>query len=94
MPPGVRYVCGVEVADVSELPPDLSRVRIPEQRYAVFSHRDHISMIRCTWHTIWDNWLPESGHEAADAPTFERYDEDFDSQTGMGGVEIWISIKA
>jgi AraC family transcriptional regulator len=29
----------------------------------------------------------------ADAPAFERYDERFDSRTGMGGFEIWIPLK-
>ena len=87
------YICGVEVSDFSELPGELNRVRIPAQRYAVFSHRDHISTIRRTFNTIWSKWLPESGHEAADAPHFERYTEDFDPQKGTGGVEIWIPIK-
>jgi AraC family transcriptional regulator len=69
-----------------------SRVRIPEQRYAVFSHREHISTIRRTISTIWNHWLPASGHKLADAPSFERYDEKFDSVTGDGGLEIWVPI--
>jgi AraC family transcriptional regulator len=89
----LEYICGVEVSDFSRLPADWSRVRIPEQRYAVFAHRDHISAIRRTWNTIWNKWLPESGHEPADAPDFERYGADFDSMTGTGSVEIWIPIK-
>lgn len=88
------YLCGVEVADFSRLPADWSRVRIAAQRYVVFSHRDHISAIRGTWNTIWTQWLPESGHTAADAPLFERYGENFDGQSGMGGVELWIPIEA
>jgi len=87
------YLCGVDVSDFSELPPGLSRIRIPAQRYAVFSHRDHISTIRSTVYTIWNKWLPESGHEVVDAPDFERYSEGFDPQTGTGGVEIWIPIE-
>jgi AraC family transcriptional regulator len=88
------YVAGVEVSDFSELPAEFSRVRIPAHRYAVFSHRGHISSIRGTWKTIWNKWLPESGHEVADAPIFERYGEEFDPRTGMGGFEIWIPLKA
>ena len=34
------YIAGVEVSDFSDLPREFSRVRIPEQRYAVFTHRD------------------------------------------------------
>ena len=88
------YLCGVEVPDFSRLPSETSRLRIPAQRYAVFSHREHISTIRRTWHTIWTRWLPESGHEPLDAPDFERYGENFDSRAGIGDVEIWIPLKS
>jgi AraC family transcriptional regulator len=88
------YICGVEVADFSDVPPELSAERIAAQRYAVFQHREHISTIRRTCTTIWNKWLPDSGHQAADAPSFERYGEAFDPRTGLGGLEIWIPIKA
>jgi AraC family transcriptional regulator len=87
------YIAGVEVSDFSGLPAAFARLRIPPQRYAVFSHREHISTIRRTVNTIWSKWLPESGHQAADAPNFERYGEEFNGRTGMGGLEIWIPIK-
>ena len=88
------YVCGVEVSDFCDVPAEFARLRIPPQRYAVFRHRDHISAIRRTMNTIWNKWLPESGHEVADAPDFERYGEEFDPETGNGGLEIWVPLKA
>jgi AraC family transcriptional regulator len=87
------YTCGVEVSDFSRVPADWTRVRIPAQEYAVFTHRDHISTIRSTWATIWNKWLPESGRQVADAPNFELYGEDFDSVTGRGLVEIWLPLQ-
>jgi AraC family transcriptional regulator len=87
------YIAGVEVPDFSDLPREFARVRIPEQRYAVFTHRDHISTIRRTISTIWNHWLPASGLKAADAPSFERYDEKFDPLTGNGGLEIWVPVR-
>ena len=86
------YIAGVEVNDFSDLPREFSRIRIPEQRYAVFTHSDHVSTIRRTINTIWNQWLPSSGHKMADAPTFERYDEKFDPTTGNGGFEIWVPL--
>ena len=86
------YIAGVEVSDFSGLPREFSRVRISEQKYAVFTHAEHISTIRRTVNTIWNHWLPASGMKAADAPNFERYDENFDPLTGNGGLEIWIPI--
>jgi AraC family transcriptional regulator len=87
------YIAGVEVSDYSGLPREFSKVRIPEQRYAVFSHREHVSTIRRTVNTIWNHWLPASGLKIADAPNFERYDENFDPQTGNGGFEIWVPVR-
>jgi len=87
------YIAGVEVSDFSDLPREFSRVRIPEQKYAVFAHRDHIATVRRTINTIWNHWLPASGMKAADAPNFERYDENFDPLTGNGGLEIWIPVR-
>jgi AraC family transcriptional regulator len=87
------YVAGVEVADFSDLPREFSRVRIPEQKYAVFTHSEHISTIRRTVGAIWNQWLPQSGLKVADAPSFERYDEKFDPATGNGGLEFWVPVK-
>ncbi len=89
-----EYICGVEASHFSEIPEELSRIRIPAHRYAVFSHRGHISTIRSTVYTIWNKWLPESGLAVSDAPDFERYDDRFDPKSGSGVVEIWIPMKA
>ena len=87
------YIAGVEVSDFSDLSRAFSGIRIPGQKYAVFTHSDHISGIRRTVNTIWNHWLPASGLKAADAPNFERYDEKFDPLTGNGGLEIWIPVR-
>jgi AraC family transcriptional regulator len=86
------YITGVEVPDFSDLPREFSRVRIPEQKYAVFTHRDHVSTIRRTINTVWNQWLPASGLKAVDAPSLERYGENFDPLTGNGGLEIWMPV--
>src|SRR5262249_1926566 len=91
---GFDYICGVAVSGFSHVPSAWSRLRIAPQKYAVFSHREHLSTIRSTWTTIWNKWLAESGHELVDAADFERYGEEFDSRTGLGGFEIWVPIKA
>jgi AraC family transcriptional regulator len=97
-PVGIDYLAGVEVSSSSRLPSEFSVATIPAQNYAVFSHREHVSKLRETLDAI-DKWLPgsglEVGSEAAGAPNFfERYSEEFDPQTGMGGVEIWVPIKS
>jgi AraC family transcriptional regulator len=90
-----EYVAGVEVASFDGVPKELTRVRIPAQRYAVFRHREHVSSVRSTVHAIWSSWLPRSGHAAAEGAVtqFERYDSSFNPQTGLGGFELWIPLK-
>ena len=59
----------------------------------MFTHKGHISTIRNSFHTVWNKGLPESGHMAAEAPFFERYDARFNPQTGQGDVEIWVPVR-
>ncbi|NWG54371.1 MAG: AraC family transcriptional regulator [Hydrogenophilaceae bacterium] len=87
------YLCAVEVRDFDSLTEDYARLRLPAQRYAVFTHKGHVSAIRNTWMTIFQSWFPESGHALADAPNFERYAEDFDPDASSHAVEIWLPLK-
>jgi AraC family transcriptional regulator len=88
------YVCGVEVTAFGSAPPGLVQLRLPAQRYAVFQHRGHVAQITATYSAIWNEWLPAQDLRAADAASLERHLESFDPRTGLGGVEIWIPIKA
>jgi AraC family transcriptional regulator len=90
---GFEYVAGVEVKSRDRLPASLRCVEVEPQRYAVFQHGGHVSTLHQTFYSIWNGWLPESGFEAADAPEFERYSEDFDPVAGTGVVEIWLPIR-
>jgi AraC family transcriptional regulator len=89
------YLAGVEVSDFSGLPAELNPLRIPEHKYAVFPHLEHVSRIWNTIDAIGRKWLPTSGYEiASDAPGFfERYSEEFNPQTGTGSMEVWMPIK-
>lgn len=88
------YICGVAVNEFPSQPPEFTRLRIPPQSYAVFEHRDHISAIAGTWKAIWEHGLADAGCQVADGPAFERYGEQFDGRTGLGGLEIWVPIRS
>jgi AraC family transcriptional regulator len=87
-----EYMCAAEVDTFDALPRELGRMRVPAQRYAVFTHRGHVSTLRATWDAIWQRWLPGSGQHPADTPDFERYDARFDPRSGSGEVEIWFPV--
>jgi AraC family transcriptional regulator len=86
------YVAGVAVSRLDDLPPEFSGVRLAAAEYLVFRHRGHISRIGGTWRTIMDGWLPTAGIRMAEAPCFERVGEEFNPETGTGGIEIWIPV--
>lgn len=88
------YISGVEVSSFDDLPSELTSIRVPARRYAVFTHKGHVSSIPATMSAIWTHWLPSSGHKFADAPFFERYDERFNTATGNGEVELWLPLES
>ena len=87
------YLCGVQVNAFAGQPSQLSCLRVPRQRYAVFVHCEHIATIRRTWDAIWNGWLPQSGHEAADAPLLERYEDHLHPQSGAGGIALLVPLE-
>lgn len=95
---GFDLLTGVEVASLTGLPSEFSRLTLPAQRYAVFPHPHHVSKLRNTVYTVWFTWLPGSGYEVAnegaDGPDFlERYGAGFDPAAGTGDIELWIPLK-
>jgi len=97
-PDGIDYLVGVEISSASGLPDEFSFATIPAQKYAVFPHREHVSKLYETLDAI-DKWLPGSGLEVPrgipEGPSFfERYSEEFNPQTGMSGMEVWIPIQS
>jgi AraC family transcriptional regulator len=87
------YLTAVEVKENAQLPFGLVRFDLPKHKYAVFSHGSHVAEIRAVIAAIWSEGLPASGHEPAKGPMLEKYGPQFDPATGLGGFEIWISVK-
>jgi len=87
-----QYLAGVEMEKGEPEPEGMERISIPAGRYAVFTHKAHISEIGNTVYTIWNKSLPDLGLNHRQAPDFERYDRRFNPKTGRGPVEIWIPV--
>jgi AraC family transcriptional regulator len=88
-----EYIAGVRVTEFSDLPAGFATVRISVQRYAIFRHPGHVSMLRRTHYTIWNKWLPASDLKITDGPSFERYGQDFSPMTGIGTIEVWMPVR-
>ena len=87
------YLCAVEVNSFDGLHKKLTKLRLPESRYAVFQHDGHVSDVQETCKSIWSEWLPASGHKPSDEPFFERYGDSFNPATGDGGLQIWLPLE-
>lgn len=92
------YLCGVEVAELAAVPPELDRLDVPAHRQARFVHGGHVSALPATVAAVMA-WLPGSGlaiDEAAQ-PALPRitewYGADFDPATGRGAMEVWVPVK-
>jgi len=91
---GFEYIAGVEISKLDDLPEKYRWVEVQPQKYAVFEHKGSLDKLPEVFQYIWHTWLPQSGHEAADAPEFERYSEDYNPKLNTGVLEIWLPLKA
>lgn len=89
-----QYFAAIEVTSVAGLHAELTAVRLPAKRYAVFEHAGHVSRMRPTIHTIFNREIERYDIETADIPSFiEYYGPGFDPLAGEGDVEIWVPVK-
>lgn len=86
------YIAGVQVASVEVLPEAFRQVELAPQRYAVFEHHGSLDSLKTTFQAIWNQWLPASGEQVAQAPEFERYGKDFDPFDSRCVMEIWLPL--
>ncbi len=87
-----EYMCAVEVHSFDGISDETGRMKVPDQRYAIFVHEGPMPEIADTWQGIL-NWLATGEYESAHTPDFERYDSHFITGAPSNKVEIWVGIK-
>jgi AraC family transcriptional regulator len=87
------YLVAVEMRAGSEVPPEITLVKVPPLRWARFAHAGHVSALRQTIGAA-EQWLTANGHEASEAvhSFIEYYGPRFDTRTGSGDVEVWFGL--
>lgn len=86
------YIACAPVTEVENIPDGMVSYTVPACRYAVFTHKGHISKITHTVNYIWGTWLPKSSYKQAMSPDFELYDARFDPESGTGEVDIYLPV--
>lgn len=87
-----RYVCAAAVSAFGSRTRELAYFETKNRTYAVFAHSDHVSTIFDTYSAIWNEALPALSRAVADGPVLEFHNEDFDPDTGLGGLQICIPL--
>ncbi|RFZ87164.1 AraC family transcriptional regulator [Shinella sp. WSJ-2] len=91
--PGFRYVAGARVSRRDDLPAEFDVTAVPALTWAMFQHHGHVNGIPATVDAAFRTWLPTSGRTVGGFPdVLEFYGEDFDPETGLGRVEIWLPL--
>lgn len=89
----MRYIAGVKVKSLRNIPQGMVGVRIPAQNYAVFTHRGPVAKIGVSYDYIYKAWFPKSGKEPAQGPDFELYDERFKYDAEDSELDLYVPVK-
>lgn len=69
----IRYDACVSVAEVEEFGGGVVTQTIDAGQYAVYVHKGSFDGLADTYHKLYGEWLPTSGHEPANGPCLEIY---------------------
>lgn len=91
------YTAAVPVDRAEEMPPGMVLCKIPQGRYAVFTHKGIISNLANTLGYIHGDWFPASGYTRpvalSDILHFELYDSRFDPDDDNSEVDVYVPIQ-
>ncbi|MEW2918220.1 AraC family transcriptional regulator [Ruegeria sp. ANG10] len=68
----LRSYAGAEFKG-GDTPEGMEDVQIPGGKTAILTYKGPYSGLHAAYHTLFGNWLPESGEEPADQPCYEIY---------------------
>ncbi len=69
------------------------KFEVPEQTYAIFTHKGKLDKLRHTYEYIYGEWLPQSDYEHVGKFNFELYDHRFMFGSDDSELDIYIAIK-
>ncbi len=94
-PAGTHYMAAVPIAENAQVPADWAHIRLPATTFAVFAHHEPVWRLRETIDAIFTPGALKHTHQPVNSIAFlECYTPEFNPQTGMGGMSIWVPIKA
>ena len=87
------YLAAVVVKNDSMIPEGMEYYVIPKTKVAVFTHTGSTDNLAETYNYIFEEWLPQSGYQVAEADDLEWYDNRFTYGSEDSQMDIHIPIK-
>lgn len=88
------YLAGCEVDNECSVPDGLTDYIVPEQKYAVFTHKGTVYDMWFTFNYMYQTWLINSKYEIDYGDSFECYDQRFLGKDNPDSeIDIYIPIK-
>lgn len=87
------YMACSELDTLDEVPEDMAIKILPENDYAVFTHRGPLSGLPETFKRAYTDGLPLADLEPAGCYDFESYGKDFSHSDPDSIIEIWIPVR-
>jgi AraC family transcriptional regulator len=93
-PEALRSHAGFEMLGPVEIAAPLERVVLGAGRHGVLTYAGPYAGLPAAWDELYGNWLPGSGEEPADAPSFEVYlNSPMDTAPEALITELWVPLK-
>ncbi len=90
----LRVSVGLTVPADTEVSGEVGKMTLPAGTCAIARFEIDASQYGDAWQAVYGDWLPESGFEADDRPTFERYLNDpREHPEGKHIVEICVPVR-
>jgi AraC family transcriptional regulator len=93
-PDKCRYDAAVEIDATTQVKPPFSTTQLPGGRYAIMEYDGDARNIGAAWATLFGQWLPSSGMQCDERPTFEWYraNDCVDEATGRFTCALGIPV--
>lgn len=92
-PSDFKYLAGLEVSSIEDIPEGMVYWEVKKQKYAVFTHTGSVELLGDTYKAIYSKWLPESGYDVVFTYDFEMYDASFKPGDEQSKMYVYIPIK-
>lgn len=90
----LRLLVGISVPEETEVDGEVGKMTLAAGKYAIGKFEIEGNQYESAWNAMYQQWLPESGYQPSNSPSFERYLNDPSKHPeGKHVVEIAIPVE-